>query len=51
MSNLEDIIALSPKLEEQGATNLILANQRPALIVLEDTILHVGGKDKDDMIA
>jgi hypothetical protein len=37
--------------EEQGTTNLILANQRPALIVLEDTILHVSGKDKDDMIA
>jgi hypothetical protein len=33
------------------ATHLILANQRPALIVLEDTTLHVSGEDKDDIIA
>jgi hypothetical protein len=56
MSNLEDIIALSPKLKlgcrwRVGRNWPHLANQRPALIVLEDTILHVNGEDKDDMIA
>jgi hypothetical protein len=56
MSNLENFIALSPKLElgcrwGAGRTNLILANQKPTLIVLEEAILHVGGEDKDDMIA
>jgi hypothetical protein len=46
ISSIEDNLAL-----KQGVTHLILANQRPALIILEDTSLHVGSKDKDDMIA
>jgi hypothetical protein len=53
MSNVEDILALSfaktqARMTKQGATHLTLANLRPAFIIFEDIILHVGSKDKDE---